>query len=228
MSDGGSIASGAPIAGLLEKWRTVESTLPPNAPFGLRMRRATSWLDRASREGDDPDAMFICCWIAFNAAYANEGEEKEWILFDGYFYRILNLGSGWKINKAIWRQFRTPINEFVGNRFVYWRFWDHQAGKDGASDWDSRLNRDVRRVRDALAKQLTHETKDVLAILFSRLYVLRNQLLHGGATWNSSVNRQQVRDGAALMFFLVPIFVDVMLDNPGEDWGTPRFPVVRE
>lgn len=28
----------------------------------------------------------------------------------------------------------------------------------------------------------------ILSILFDRLYVLRNQLVHGGATWNSDVN----------------------------------------
>ena len=56
--------------------------------------------------------------------------------------------------------------------------------------------------------------------------MLRNQLVHGGATWNSAVNRDQVRDGAAILGFLVPVFVDVMMDNPHEDWGRPFYPVV--
>ena len=91
-----------------------------------------------------------------------------------------------------------------------------------------RLERDVKRVNGAIARQRTNETTAVLKGLFSRLYVLRNQLLHGGATWRSSVNRTQVGDGARIMYFLVPIFIDVMLDNPEEDWGAPRFPVVNE
>ena len=64
----------------------------------------------------------------------------------------------------------------------------------------------------------------VLSILFDRLYVLRNQLVHGGATWNGSVNRAQVGDGARIMAFLVPLFVSLMLENPGEPWGAPRYP----
>ena len=48
-----------------------------------------------------------------------------------------------------------------------------------------------------------------------------------GATWNSRVNRDQVRDGAAILAFLMPVFVDVMMDNPGEDWGRPFYPVVQ-
>ena len=60
---------------------------------------------------------------------------------------------------------------------------------------------------------------EVLSLVFDRLYVLRNLLVHGGATWNSRVNRDHVRDGAAILAFLMPVFVDVMMDNPDEDWG---------
>ena len=66
----------------------------------------------------------------------------------------------------------------------------------------------------------------ILSILFDRLYVLRNQLVHGGATWNGSVNRDQVRDGAAVLGTLLPIFIEIMMDNPGQNWGKPFYPVV--
>jgi hypothetical protein len=35
-----------------------------------------------------------------------------------------------------------------------------------------------------------------------------------------------VRDGAAILGFLMPVFVDLMMDNPQEDWGRPFYPVV--
>ena len=63
-------------------------------------------------------------------------------------------------------------------------------------------------------------------MVFDRLSVLRNQLVHGGATWGGSINRPQVRDGTAILAFLIPVFVDVMLDNPLEYWGRPFYPVV--
>ncbi len=62
--------------------------------------------------------------------------------------------------------------------------------------------------------------------VFDRLYVLRNQLVHGGSTCNSGVNRALVRDGAAIPAFLMPVFVDLILENPHEDWGRPSYPVV--
>ena len=55
--------------------------------------------------------------------------------------------------------------------------------------------------------------------------MLRNQLVHGGATWNSGVNRDQVRDGAHILAVLVPVFIDLMMDNPQAPWGAPYYPV---
>ena len=58
-----------------------------------------------------------------------------------------------------------------------------------------------------------------------RLYQMRNQLIHGGATYKSSV-RDQVRDSANLLGRLVPLIVEIMLDNPQEAWGDIYYPVV--
>ena len=66
----------------------------------------------------------------------------------------------------------------------------------------------------------------VLAILLARLYTLRNQLMHGGATWRGSVNRDQIRDGTAILNDLVPLVIYLLMDNPDEDWGDPCYPVV--
>ena len=40
--------------------------------FTLRMHRALSWLQRAAAEKADEDIAFVCLWIAFNAAYAQD------------------------------------------------------------------------------------------------------------------------------------------------------------
>jgi hypothetical protein len=85
------------------------------------------------------------------------------------------------------------------------------------------LARSQRVIAVALAER---DTSRILSVVFDRLYVLRNQLVHGGATWNSGVNRNQVRDGATVMGFLLPVFIDIMMDNPGRDWGKPFYPVV--
>jgi hypothetical protein len=59
-----------------------------------------------------------------------------------------------------------------------------------------------------------------------RIYTLRNQFMHGGATWNSSVNRDQIRDCTHFMLKLVPVVIEIMMDHPKTLWGYPCYPVV--
>ena len=66
----------------------------------------------------------------------------------------------------------------------------------------------------------------MLSFVFDRLYVLRNKLVHGGSTCNSGVNRAQVLDGAEILGFRMPVFIDIMMDTPNANWGKPHFPIV--
>ena len=176
-------------------WERVRDTLPEH--LGLRMRRALSWLERAETEKDDDDAAFIFYWIAFNAAYARDGphvaESNERHRFADYFGTILDLGRDNTIYDAIWKTFPNSIRVLLDNKFVFQPFWNHHSGR-GSDDWEYAFEGSKRRVRAALAQL---DTPVILTTVFDRLYVLRIQLMHGGATWRSSVNRDQVRDGGA-------------------------------
>ena len=76
----------------------------------------------------------------------------------------------------------------------------------------------------ALHALMEKKTGVVLSIVLDRLYVLRNQLVHGGATWNSVANRQQVRDGAAILMAVVPVVVDILIDAGDGDFGAVAYP----
>jgi hypothetical protein len=84
---------------------------------------------------------------------------------------------------------------------VFQPFWDYQNGKLTQEDWQGQFDRAKVAVQTALGRQ---DTATVIGIALSRIYTLRNQLIHGGATWGSSVNRDQIRDCVALMKKLVP------------------------
>jgi hypothetical protein len=43
-------------------------------------------------------------------------------------------------------------------------------------------------------------------------HVVRNQLVHGGATWDSAANRSHVHNGAFLLECLLPVIIDMMMD----------------
>ena len=60
-----------------------------------------------------------------------------------------------------------------------------------------------------------------------RNHPLCNQLIHRGATWNESVNREQMRDCVNVMGKLVPRVIEVMMDHPQTLWGDACYPVVK-
>jgi len=70
------------------------------------------------------------------------------------------------------------------------------------------------------------DTQKVMGIMFDRLYTLRNQLLHGGATWNSNVNRCQISRGAEIMGQVVPIVIHLMMNDYQRVWGEAPYLII--
>lgn len=213
-------------AHLKSKQRELRAGFPEM--MGLRVHRSISWIGRSELAEDDPDARFLFLWIAFNAAYADEreiqaGQPGERTTFAGFFDKMVRLDADRRIYDAVWQGFSGPIRMLMKNKYVFNPFWQHHNGLAGFEDWKDRFDASTRRFGQALRDQ---DSARVLSFVFDRLYVLRNQLVHGGSTWNSSVNRNQVRDGARILAFLTPVFVDIMMDNSHVDWGQPFYPVV--
>lgn len=95
-----SVDEGLTAASLEAKWeRSIDEA---QADFNTRMRRATSWLERAEQEEGDVDAEFIFYWITFNAAYGGDGHtEKQ--AFKNYFGKVLTQGAGKRVLAQIHR-----------------------------------------------------------------------------------------------------------------------------
>lgn len=209
---------------LKEKQRVLRAGF--SEALTLRVHRALSWLGRAEAANDDNDVRFILLWVGFNAAYAGDVSaeiENERGAFKTYFDTLVRLDGKHRIYNAVWERFPHEIRVLLNNRSVFSPFWQNVNGKPGYEDWKERLERSHRTMSVALAQ---HNTSLVLSTLFDRLYVLRNQLVHGGATWNSKLNRDQVRDGSAVLGWLLPIFIDIMMDNADTDWGRPYYLVL--
>ena len=108
----------------------------------------------------------------------------------------------------------------LDNQYLFQPFWEalNNPRADGTTPthWREAFDEARVRVHRALAQQ---DTERVLYEVFVRLYTLRNQLMHGGSTWNSSVNRTQVRDGRDLLTRVLPVMLDVMIKNPARFEG---------
>ena len=210
---------------LKEKKRSMREGFSEN--LGLRIHRAISWLERAEKETDDTDAAFIFYWIAFNAAYtedtANPTYYNERGAYQEYFNKISSCDVANEVYEALWDKFPDAIRLLLENQYVFQPFWKHHNGIEGYENWEQQLKKS-----QTAANRALHEKNVtlVLSIVFDRLYVLRNQLIHGGATWNSSVNRYQVGDAVEILAFIIPIFLNMMMDNTDTSWGSPYYPVV--
>ncbi len=194
--------------------------------LSLRVHRSLSWLQRAE-QADDPDGRFIFLWIAFNAAYATEivdwQRSTEQEAFSDFLGKLVSLDPERLLEELTWTAFPNSIRVLLGNQYVFQGFWDYHSGRQREPHWQERFDRANVAAQKALGQR---DTPKVLSIVLSRIYTLRNQIIHGGATWNSSVNRDQIRDAVALMQRLVPVVLTIMMDSPGTLWGDACYPVV--
>ena len=197
--------------------------------LNIRIHRSLSWLQRAEKEGDDVDASFIFLWIAFNAIYGIKATINPDVtgreLLKGFFGKIISIDESGMIYEHIWNRYSSEIRILLENKYLFAPFWNNQLDKNDCKDWKQRMDRQNQKISYALAKQ---DSTEVLSYVFDRLYVLRNQLLHGSATWHSRLNRPQLQDGNKIMKNLVPVFITLMMEHKEIDWGDLNYPVVSE
>ena len=209
---------------LKQRHRLVREGHP--VPLTLRIHRALSWLHRAEM-ADDVDGKFIFLWIAFNAAYAQEIVDSERAsdkaTFTAFLEKLCELDRSKRIHHLIWTEFAGSIRVLLDNPYVFAGFWEFHRGRLTEAEWVSSFEAAKRVAQKALASS---NAPLLLSVVFSRLYILRNQMIHGGSTWNGKVNREQLRDCASFLGKLVPVIIDVMMDNPDTLWGEAVYPVI--
>ena len=194
--------------------------------LSLRVHRALSWLDRAERSTDDPDVQFILLWVAFNSAYAQDveaspvaSERTRLMEFLAHLCRV----DKKQYDDLLWSEFSGSIRVLLDNPYVFQPHWDWRNGRVSEEAYLARFATARSVAEKALATQSTYT---LLEIVLLRLYTLRNQLVHGGATWRGETNRDQVRDGVSILCRLVPLVISTLMNHPDDDWGPVHYPVV--
>lgn len=207
------------------KTRQREERSSYGEALGLRIHRAISWLARAE-QCEDLDGRFVFLWISFNAAYSNDlgsisiAESEQ---FGSFIKKLVELDTRQKLYSITWQKYPSAIRVLLDNKYVYQPFWNHHNRISGFEGWESHFKNSKQAANAALARK---DTATVLGIIFNRLYTLRNQIIHGGATYNSSANRNQLRDASEILGDLVPVLIEIMMDNSNAHWGEACYPVV--
>lgn len=190
----------------------------------IRIHRAISWVKSAEKQDGNLDMKFLSLWIALNACYGvdlngiNSKSERAKLR---EFTSSLVLYDRSRLYNLFWEKFSGPVRVLIENKFIYEKFWEFNRGE--INDYLTPFNKSITTAHNCLSKE---NIEGLLEIVLERLYTLRNSLVHGGATYNSKLNRTQLRDASNIMQLLVPIIIDIMMENSNHNWGDIAYPVV--
>jgi len=190
----------------------------------IRLHRAISWLKSAEKQEENLDLKFISLWVSFNACYAVDinglNSKSEKAKLREFTSSLVQFDQN-RLYNLFWEKFSGPVKVLIENKFVFEKFWEYTRGE--SDDYQVAFNKSITQATNCLSKQ---NIEGLLEVVLERLYTLRNQLIHGGSTYNSKLNRSQLRDACNIMHLLVPIIIDIMLENGEHDWGEIAYPVV--
>ena len=182
-----------------------------------RLTRSDSWLCAATRlesseDGKEIDAqtVFIYRFIAFNSLYGMwkfEGSAKQtWQQLDHFWDNVLILHSEDRKHKGVilraalahcqsyWLQLIE--NEFLDNG--YWASEEHRVG------FKEKYRAAKFRALERLSQQ---DYKYLLHSIFSRVGMLKNQIVHGGTTFGrASLGWGSVQSANPVLRSLIPAF----------------------
>jgi hypothetical protein len=205
--------------------RKLKITTDIESNHCIRLHRAISWLKAAEVSNDNPDAQFIFLWICFNSCYSMEKvgaiSNSERKSLHEFLVKLISLDFEHQIFNLFWQKYSGPIRLLIQNKYLFKLFWDFHRGE--VKDWEKEFEKSIILADTYLAKQ---DIVNLLEIVIDRLYVLRNQLIHGGATYKSKLNRKQLREANNILLFIVPTIIHLMLVNHQHNWGEIYYPIV--
>jgi hypothetical protein len=165
-------------------------------------------------------------WISFNAAYARLIEEQstanERDRYEQFLRLMVVADRKRQLSALLFSDFADSLTRLIENQYVSFDYWQHQLYPDRSISWESEFSKSIRRAEKAVREQ---DILPYLMIVLSRVQVLRNQIMHGAATYGSGTNREQVRDATHFMRQFVPMMLEIMLVDPEQDWGEVMYPV---
>jgi hypothetical protein len=193
--------------------------------LNVRLHRAISWLKCAEENATNIDLQFISLWIAYNACYAidekvdNESTERK--QFNDFITKLVSHDYENRFFNLLWNKYSGPVRMIIENQYTFKTFWDAQRGDN--VNWKKLFDQSIKDANRFLTK---NDVAKLIEVLLDRLYTLRNQIVHGGATYKSKVNRAQVKDACNILKLFIPIIIDIMMENKNEDWGVIFYPVI--
>ena len=195
-----------------------------NQGYWDRLQRAESWIQRAGniKEWDDYHGPFIFYWIALNALYGRHLDSQRWEEqdLDWFLQRICETDSGQGAIVNIVKESKRKADRLLQDQFLLKLYW---------------LEGTTAKVRRILAEEFSEaqvafdrgKIEGYLKILFRRLRILRNQILHGCSTDRHSLNKTSLQPALEILEKIVPQFCATFRDL-GQNYDWPKIPYPRK
>ena len=192
----------------------------------IRVVRAISW-GKAAELAEGEDEKFIFYWISLNAVYNDDmiAGETERLKRKLFFDKISDLDKENRIKKEL-MGIQNQLRVFVDNKYLYDEYWKAQKGDSSEEDFEKQKKKVMQKIYSGLMAK--EDAIDVLDYLFALMAVLRNQIFHGLATYKSKANREQLCAGVTILKAIIPIIVEIVLENGDVDWGVISYPYINK
>ena len=199
-----------------------------------RIRRANSWIKRSKRSRKGSVERFIFLWISLNSSYGVErsAKKKEIKLVSDFLKialekeKVANSNDKARLEEIFGFK-KELIETILENPCISEQFWDYVHGRNNAGEeWLGRFRQEN---EDILTAWKNRDLDSFLPPIFSRLYILRNQVMHGGVTHPHNAGERQIKHGTALLDFLIPRLVKIMKKDiekhpSSRSWGEVEYP----
>ena len=209
---------------LEEIYRTKKSEY--SSAFNFRMQRCLSWWKKSILFHDDMDMQFMTAWVALNALYA-QGEtiaqEQDHLL--QFVQHMYHKDFDQRMSRIIWEKYPHSLEILLTHPYLQQSFWDWRNQKISEVTWRANFEDEKQQILHAMQQ---HDSASILSFVFKRLFTLQQQILQGGATYSSAINRKQLSHANTLLCALMPCFIQILLENlENVELSQPFYPVMQ-
>lgn len=195
--------------------------------FNLRIQRSLSWLKKAVMMGDDKDLQFLSLWVAFNAIHAEDVESKS--QQRSHIRQFLELiypqDDGQIIHHLVWDKLYEPIRGILDNPYSFQDYWDYRNQVVSQSEWKKRFDSERKFIDHVFEAKALDE---LLSLVLHRMFTIEHQILQGGYSYNSAVNRPLIHQCCEVLVHLIPTLLELLIQN-SKKWHflKPHYPVIQ-
>lgn len=193
--------------------------------FNLRMHRSLSWFKQALQlDQEQLDLKFVSLWVAFKAIYARD-TALDHNTFQAFLRQLFQHGVPRRIDYMLWYKLPRAIRVLLETPYTFQSYWDYQNQKIDQMEWKEAFEQNQQQWQQAWQDK---DSVQILCAVFQRLQTLGQQLLQGGSSYQSGMNRKQLSEACLVLSTMLSTFMFVLLENAQDlDCAEPFYPMVQ-